>query len=190
MNKDFIITYTKTRFSPLSAKEEDINIHDIAHALSLMCRANGHIKHFYSVAQHSINCAIEASARGLSERIQLACLLHDASEAYLSDVTRPIKRNLPQYLVFEEALQSKIFIRFQLNDLTEEEQGHVKNIDDTLLYYEFLELMGEMIFPEEPRLTSSLSFDRVDFEHVERQFINMYKILTCVENSEKNQNKK
>lgn len=177
MNKDFIITYTKTRFSPLAAKEEDINIHDIAHALSLMCRANGHIKHFYSVAQHSINCAIEASARGLSERIQLACLLHDASEAYLSDVTRPIKRNLPQYLVFEEALQSKIFIKFQLSDLTEEEQGHVKNIDDTLLYYEFLELMGEMIFPEEPQLTSSLSFDRVDFEHVERQFINMYKML-------------
>ncbi len=177
MNKDFIITYTKTRFSPLSAKEEDINIHDIAHALSLMCRANGHIKHFYSVAQHSINCAIEASARGLSERIQLACLLHDASEAYLSDVTRPIKRNLPQYLVFEEALQSKIFIKFQLYDLTEEEQEQVKNIDDTLLYYEFLELMGEMIFPEEPQLTSSLSFDRVDFEHVERQFINMYKML-------------
>ena len=90
MNKDFIITISKKRFSPLQAEAGDIEITDIAHALSLLCRANGYTRHFYSVAQHSLNCAAEAKARGLSEDIQLACLLHDASEAYISDITRPV----------------------------------------------------------------------------------------------------
>ena len=75
VNKDFIITYKKLKFLPLAAQEEDIDINDIAHDLSLMCRANGHIKHFYSVAQHSINCTNEAYSRGLTKEAQLACLL-------------------------------------------------------------------------------------------------------------------
>jgi hypothetical protein len=74
-----------------------------------MCRANGHIRHFYSVAQHCLNCAREAQARGHSDAIQLACLLHDASEAYISDITRPVKRSLPQYTEIEDVLQSLIF---------------------------------------------------------------------------------
>lgn len=53
------------------------------------------------MGQHCINCAREAKARGYSERVQLACLLHDASEAYLSNVTRPVKRELPKYLEIE-----------------------------------------------------------------------------------------
>ncbi len=57
---DYILTYSKTKFFPLEPNLEDINILDIAHALSLMTRANGHFKHFYSVAQHSINCFNEA----------------------------------------------------------------------------------------------------------------------------------
>ena len=81
-----IMTYTKKMFDPLCPDAELIDIEDIAHALSMLCRANGHFKSFYSVAQHSINCMKEARASGYSGRIQLGCLLHDASEAYLSDV--------------------------------------------------------------------------------------------------------
>ncbi len=62
----------------------------IAHALSLICRGNGHVKTFWSVGQHCINCAKEAWARGLSNRMAPACHLHDAGECYLSDIPRPL----------------------------------------------------------------------------------------------------
>ena len=76
-------TFTGKRFDPIRITPDDICLEDIAHALSLSCRGGGHLKYFYSVAQHSLNCAAEARARGWSERLQLACLLQDASEEYL-----------------------------------------------------------------------------------------------------------
>ena len=91
---DYITTFSKIHFTPLAPRREDIIIEDIAHALSLMTRANGHFPEFYSVAQHCMDCAMVAEAECLSIREQLACLLHDASEAYLSDITRPVKANL------------------------------------------------------------------------------------------------
>lgn len=177
MNKDFIITFSKQKFSPLKAKAEEIDIIDIAHALSLMCRANGHIKHFYSVAQHCLNCSREAEARGLSEEIRLACLLHDASEAYISDITRPIKRSLPQYLEFEEALQNQIYDKFGLSHLTEEDFLQVKEIDDCLLYYELLELMNEEIFEEQPGIISRPDLMQRDFFAVKEGFLAEYDSL-------------
>ena len=99
-----ITTYMGHRFDPVNPQMETLDIRDIAHALSLTCRGNGHVKQFYSVGQHCIMCAKEAAARGHSKRVILACLLHDASEAYLSDVTRPVKEELPQYKLIEEPL--------------------------------------------------------------------------------------
>ena len=61
------------RIDPLHIKEDDIYLEDIAHALSLICRGNGHIKYFYSVAQHSLNCAKEAQSRGYSKHVVLSC---------------------------------------------------------------------------------------------------------------------
>lgn len=69
MISDYILTYSKIKFYPLEPVKKDINIVDIAHALSLMTRANGHFKSFYSVAQNSINCCKEARSRGCSSRI-------------------------------------------------------------------------------------------------------------------------
>lgn len=180
MNKDFIITFSKQKFSPLHANAEEIDIIDIAHALSLMCRANGHIKHFYSVAQHCLNCSREAEARSLPEEIQLACLLHDASEAYISDITRPIKRSLPQYLEFEEILQNQIFDKFRLAHLTEEDFLQVKEIDDCLLYYELLELMNEEIFEEQPEIISETDLIQRDFFGVKEAFLAEYNRLVKV----------
>ena len=88
---DYITTYTGIHFFPTEPDPEGICIEDIAHALSLLCRGNGHVSTFWSVGQHCIICAREAAAREWPDRLVLACLLHDASECYLSDVPRPFK---------------------------------------------------------------------------------------------------
>ena len=81
MGYKYIRTYTGRKFYPMDPQPDAIDIKDIAHALSLVCRGNGHVNRFFSVAQHCINCAMEAEARGCSQRVILACLIHDASEA-------------------------------------------------------------------------------------------------------------
>ena len=127
-----ITTFTGNTFNPLDPKIDEIDIRDIAHALSLICRGNGHVKHFYSVAQHSISCYMEAKVRGYSHQIQLACLLHDGSEAYLSDIVRPIKAKLSEYLRIEDKLQDLIWEKNLNSPLTEEERVKVFEVDDDI----------------------------------------------------------
>lgn len=98
--------------NPTNPDPELIRIEDIAHALSMLCRGNGHVKTFWSVGQHCICCAREAAARGLSNRMVLACLLHDASECYMSDVPTPFKNELPEYQEQEEHLLGIIYEKF------------------------------------------------------------------------------
>lgn len=173
---DYITTHSKIHFTPLKPKKEQIRIEDIAHSLSLMTRANGHFPEFYSVAQHCIHCYEEATARGLSKRLRLACLLHDASEAYLADITRPVKKNLPKYLVIEKVLQDAVYERFLGTRLTEEEQKVVSEVDDALLYYEFEHYMGEKLMDEEPQLSSNPVFEVVPFAEIERKYIEFSQI--------------
>ncbi len=178
-----ITTYTKIKMSPLYPHNEDICIEDIAHALSLLCRANGHFKQFYSVGQHSINCAVEAAARGFSSKVQLACLLHDASEAYISDITRPVKQHLPEYVSYEEKLQGLIWKSFLHEQLTEEEIKQVFLIDDAQLYHEFLNFMGEKVFDDQPQLFTNPDFEFNDFIKTEQKFLALYNRLA---NKQKN----
>jgi hypothetical protein len=173
-----IMTYTKKMLDPLNADPKDIDIVDIAHALSLLCRANGHFPHFYSVAQHSINCMLEAKARGYSTRVQLGCLLHDGSEAYLSDVTRPVKPHLVGYAAMEDKLQNQIFDKWITPSLTEEERTQVFDIDDAVLYFEFLSLTGLRLSMPEPLLKSVPCVALLDFLQVEQQFLQIFDELT------------
>ena len=99
---NYMKTYTGRKVDPVNPAAEDILLEDIAHALSLNCRGNGQVTHFYSVAQHCINAAKEAIARGYSDKVVLACLLHDASEAYLTDLIRPVKIYMPKYQEIED----------------------------------------------------------------------------------------
>ena len=173
-----IMTYTKKMFDPLRPDVELIDIEDIAHALSMLCRANGHFKSFYSVVQHSINCMKEAKARGYSERIQLACLLHDASEAYLSDVTRPVKAELSRYKEIEAPLQETIWNKWLGEPLTEEEHKLVFDIDDAILAHEFLNLMGEKIMDQIPEIYSAPQFAFTGFDASKQQFLRLFRQLT------------
>ena len=173
-----IRTFSGIMFNPLKPNTELIKIEDIAHALSMLCRANGHFKSFYSVCQHSINCMREAKARGYSKQVQLAALIHDASEAYLSDITRPVKRSLPKYLEVEKVLQNEIYKKYLDSPLSAEDAAKVLDIDNAILYHEMLSFMSEKIYEEEPNLLSSPTFEFCGFEECEKQFLWLFKTLT------------
>ena len=125
---NFITTYTGRHFEPANPDPDAICIEDIAHALSLITRGNGHVKTFWSVGEHCLCCAKEAAARGLSDRMVLACLLHDASECYMSDIPRPFKRELPEYREHEERLLDLIYEKFLGSPLTREESLEISAI--------------------------------------------------------------
>jgi len=172
----YISTYSKIKFWPLDPRKEEIKTMDIAHALSMMCRGNGHYDHFYSVAQHSINCTKEAELRGESHRVQLACLLHDASEAYISDITRPVKRLLDQYRRIEEKLQNFIFDFYGIGDLSKEEEARVKDIDDSMLDFELKELLeNDRVYDFNLKKKYDLSYR--DMREVRDEFVNMVSLL-------------
>jgi hypothetical protein len=89
MKRQFIVTYTGKKFFFDDITPEQIDIKDIAHALSMLCRFTGHIHQFYSVAQHSL--LVDSQINGPSN-LHLAVLLHDAAEAYVNDLASPLKR--------------------------------------------------------------------------------------------------
>ena len=172
---EHIVTFKGEHFTPLDPDINQIYIEDIAHSLSLLCRANGHIDYFFSIAQHSVNCANEAKARGYSAVTQLACLIHDASEAYISDITRPVKYYLTEYKEIEKRLQDVIYFRFLGVSLPEDEFELMNQIDNEMLVNEFKVLMpNRMKCGEVPKLHSSPSFEyRVQTE-VETEFLKVY----------------
>lgn len=176
--KNFIRTYTGIYLDPYVIEPGQVELVDIAHSLSLMTRANGHIRHFFSVAQHAVNCAIEAGNRGLSRRIQLACLLHDAAESYISDVTRPVKHRLEGYEQIEDYVLGIIFDKYGLGDMGGDELRAVKEIDDSMLYYEFEALAGVRIKDNAPVITMSHDFSYKPMADVERDFLSMFDALT------------
>lgn len=110
---DFIQTFTGGQFWPLDPRADEIDIRDIAHALAMQCRYAGHCIRFYSVAEHSVLVARWLLPR-YGAAIALAGLLHDASEAYLVDVPRPIKPALEGYKRIENQVYAVIAQRFNL----------------------------------------------------------------------------
>ena len=170
-----IVTFTGRHFDPTDPEENLIDLSDIGHALSLICRGNGHVKYFYSVAQHSIACCREAEARGYSNRVQLACLLHDASEAYMSDVTRPVKALLTEYLKVEENLQNMIWNKYLKSPLTKVEKQQVFEVDDDMLAYEFAEIMPKKIRDTEVKLEADIRCVFKNMSEVEDEFLELAK---------------
>ncbi|MBR5535953.1 MAG: phosphohydrolase [Clostridia bacterium] len=145
---------------------------DIAHALSQMCRAAGNFRHFYSVAQHSLNCMREAQARGFSQKVCFACLLHDATEAYLCDIPTPLKELLGDYKKIEQAFEREIYKKFGLYPLTDEEKHLVKLVDEAMLYYEFKCLHTIPIYMQRtPVLCSVPNVEQMDMRAVEQMFL-------------------
>ncbi|MEL7586629.1 MAG: hypothetical protein AAGU19_07930 [Prolixibacteraceae bacterium] len=161
---DCIRTYTGLYMNVFEPKPEMINIEDIAHSLSMQCRFGGHLPIFFSVAQHSINCAALVG----DERQMLAALLHDASEAYLLDIPRPIKSRMPEYKAIEYklmlAIADKFGFEWPMSDI-------VKKIDEEMLVWEWNCIMLRNS-AEAPNIQSQ--------RETKKAFLNIYKVLTEV----------
>ena len=170
----YITTYTGKHFDPVNPEIELIDIKDIAHALSLICRGNGQVKSFFSVGQHCINAAKEAKLRGYSNRVILACLIHDAGESYLSDVPRPLKLSMPEYIRTENQLLDLIYEKYLGSPLTAEEAAQVKAIDNALLYYDLKELLNEVSEGKKPELHIELKYKVVPFDLVEQEYLELF----------------
>ena len=139
MSTIWMQTYTRKRFYPTDPWASDIDIRDIAHALALVNRYNGHTPAPYSVAQHSVLVAERVMELTGDHELALWGLLHDASEAYICDVPRPVKRQLAGYAEVERSVMAAICTRF---DLAPEEPAVVKRADNELLATEARDLMG------------------------------------------------
>jgi hypothetical protein len=119
-------------FYPLDPREEDVCIEDIAHATSLMCRFAGHVRVFYSVAEHCRRVAELVAKYERDRSIVLQALIHDAPEAYLVDIPRPLKYSpgMENYRLYERDVENVIFKKYRV-PLELPEFGLVKTCDNT-----------------------------------------------------------
>lgn len=128
-----IQTRSGRMFDLVAPRPEDVDIEDIAHALSNICRFTGHTREFYSVAQH---CVLASYL--VPRRDALWALLHDAAEAYLADVATPAKRLLRDYASLEAGVMRVVCVAF---GLPLEKPASVQRADATLLAWEAASLM-------------------------------------------------
>lgn len=169
-----ITTYTNKTFTPSDPQADSLCIKDIAHALSLLCRGNGHCSTFYSVGQHCLSCAREAETRGYSPKVVLAALLHDASECYLSDVPHPYKASMPEYVREEDRIMALIYEKFLGCQPTAEEVAQVKTIDRALMYSDLEHLLHGKHNPQVDDLLIKVDYTVQPFSQVEQEYLEAY----------------
>ncbi|MBI2850148.1 MAG: metal-dependent phosphohydrolase [Chloroflexi bacterium] len=130
-DENWMTTYTGKKFHYLNPQPDEIDIKDIAHHLSLICRFTGASRVFYSVAEHSVRVA-----RLLPKELQLAGLLHDAAEAYINDISRPVK-----YSHKLEATEKGIILAIDRKFGVETDIALVKEMDSRMLATEARDLL-------------------------------------------------
>ena len=138
----FLTTFTGGKVDYANPQPEQINMMDIATALSRECRYAGHASHFYSVAQHSVLCS-----RIAPPELAIEALLHDAAEAYLKDIPSPLKALLPGYKLLEARFDRAIREHFGLPELP---SPAVKEADNILLVTEIRDLFEGRVVHKTP----------------------------------------
>lgn len=169
---DWILTHSGVQFWPLDPRPEEVLIEDIAHALANQCRFSGHCRFHYSVAQHSVivseNVPSEAAMWGL---------LHDASEAYLVDLPRPIKRYSKLgdiYRDLEQQVMDCIAVKFNLGECPDS----VKEADDACLMTEKRDIMPGSQKPwKETATPFEQNIQRMYPDEAKRYFMDRYSWL-------------
>lgn len=165
-----IVTFSGLTINPLKPSASDIIIEDIAHSLSNQCRFTGHVKKFYSTGQHSI-----LASYIVPKEFALEALLHDASEAYLSDIARPVKHAEgfgEVYRRCEDTLMIAVAERFGVPATMSPE---VKTADTIMLFTEMRDLMPND--PPDGAEVLDVEIDPWTPEKAERSFIARYNAL-------------
>lgn len=168
----WIQTRSGVAFYPLDVRPEDICIEDIAGALSKICRYGSQCLAFYSVAEHSIHVS-----RTVQPQFAKAALLHDAAEAYVGDMVRPIKLMLPEFRRMEKAVQAAINTRFGIPFI---DTIYLRHFDDQMLHTEMREMMKDPPQPwvELPPALENWHFDYYDPDEAEEAFLLRWAELT------------
>lgn len=173
-------------FWPLDPRADEVHIDDIAQALSNVCRFGGRCSEFYSVAQHSVWVARYVELRRPGRPLlALHALLHDAAEAYLGDVVRPLKPAMvveragtyELFAVTEDRVMATILARFGLEPLDFVDYGHIKFADNVALATEARDLMGDPRWPGLPEPAK----EHIDFlspRAARTQFLREFERLT------------
>lgn len=167
----WVQTYTGKQFFPLAPHINAICIEDIAYSLGKICRFNGHTTRFYSVAEHCIHVSLYTS-----EENALWGLLHDATEAYLIDMPRPLRPVLNGYKQIEERLCRCIAVKFDLPWPMPEE---IKEIDTRILHDESNQVMSKKPKAWPQLIYPPLGIEIVGMEHQEAtaKFLERYEQL-------------
>ena len=179
-DRTYIRTYSGGKFWPLEPEVGDVKIEDIAHALSQQCRWTGHTNKFYSVAQH---CCLVSDQ--LPYEHQLAGLLHDASEAYLSDISRPVKHSPgfgEVYKVAEARLESVIASAFNVDYPW---APPIKDADNLLLHSEGRDLLNFTFGKTEEEASKAgekkylpVTIEPWSPEKAEQEYLDRFRVLT------------
>jgi len=140
----WIETFTGKKFHLLDPQPEEICIEDIAHALSNQCRYTGHVRRFFSVAEHSYHVSLHVEKQNA-----LAGLMHDASEAYITDLSRPVKQLTPvgpPYYEIEDKIMRVIADKFGFAWPMDKD---VKSADNFMLLLEKNQLMTDLSWDDD-----------------------------------------
>ena len=136
MSDSWIQTYTGKKFDIDNLDPSMVCLEDIAHALSMLCRYNGHCEMFYSVAEHSV-----IMSQYVPKHLALDALLHDAAEAYITDVPRPFKKLLIGFSGLESKIMTVIYEHFGLKEPEYDQYPIIKNGDLQMLAIEQQQLL-------------------------------------------------
>ncbi len=168
---DWIQTFTGRQFWPLDPRPTDVCIEDIAHHLSMQCRYSGAVRRFYSVAEHCCHLAAVAPSH-----LKLIALMHDAAEAYLVDVPRPIKKSLTVYYDLERGVEQAVATKFGLAHPWHPE---VMELDTRICTDERLQLMATAPIPWSGELPAlGVDIECLTPSRAERRFLDTFERLT------------
>jgi len=172
--KSCISVYDGEYFDLLEPDRSVYSVETIAHALAHLCRYTGHVNRFYSVAEHSVLVSL-----AVPKKFALEGLFHDASEAFLGDVSSPLKKLLPEYKVIEERVMSSIAAKFnlspwRLNSL------EIHQADKRMYHAERQEIAPgkDMLWHTELRATRSVKPVGLSSYEAKQAFLNRYEELT------------